>query len=277
MQVVPQLVRSKLISTLLMRTLSFVYLLSFTLRDLSLVVLREFMRSAVYSETKVLIHVITLSSLLWSFIRHIQIITAWWTLLRTCTDTLLRKFLVQQRFLTMESRWISVSHLKESQWLMLLRSTAVLTGMKLRILRQLVHLLRSITSSSRISIRRVISWISSSRHMLRSILFSLHSLWIIQLRFLHLQRKSLRILNMLRDSSSSWMDGRWLTHTQSLTIQSIREKDLQLRTHLLMQVMRKLTTQMKTSWMLLKLVCRLQVVSDMESTVLLWSWQIARP
>ena len=63
-------------SMLLMKTLSFVYLLSFTLRDLSLVVWREYTRLVVFSVTRVLIHVITQSSHLWSSTRHLQIIMA---------------------------------------------------------------------------------------------------------------------------------------------------------------------------------------------------------
>ncbi len=76
MQAVPQQDHSRHITMRLTRMLSFVFPLSFTLRDLSSVDLREYMRSEEYSVTRVLIHVIILSSHLWSFIRHTQITRA---------------------------------------------------------------------------------------------------------------------------------------------------------------------------------------------------------
>lgn len=66
----------RLITMHLMRMLSFVFHWSCTLKDLLLVVLREFMKLDEYIVTKVLIQDTILSLHLWNSIRHIQIMKA---------------------------------------------------------------------------------------------------------------------------------------------------------------------------------------------------------
>ena len=68
--------------------------------------------------------------------------------------------------------------------------------------KKLRQLLKSTMLNLKSTTRRVIFSISSLKNLLKTILFSQHSLWTTQSKFLHLQRKSLKTLTMLKDSNS---------------------------------------------------------------------------